>query len=130
MPPPTTPPTPHPADGPSPRLSRANVANAVAYLIARVVRGPGRTAPPERSAAFEGRSTGVLGTYLDRVRYAPTTITDQEVKALRAAGHDDDTLFELTVAAALGAASERLAAAAAALDEAFGPADTRATTDG
>jgi alkylhydroperoxidase family enzyme len=35
-------------------------------------------------------------------------VTDEDIEGLRSAGLDDDVIFELTVAAALGAGSKRL----------------------
>ena len=45
-----------------------------------------------------------LASYLTRVREASYRITDADVDALRRAGHDEEEIFELTVAAALGVA--------------------------
>jgi alkylhydroperoxidase family enzyme len=42
-------------------------------------------------------------------------VTDADVAALRQAGHSDDSLFEITVAAAVGAALHRLDRGLAAL---------------
>jgi hypothetical protein len=63
--------------------------------------------------------SGPLGPYLDKVRDQATAVTDAEVARLRAGGHSDDELFELTVAAALGAASDRMEAGLRAIAEAF-----------
>ena len=45
-----------------------------------------------------------LASYLTRVREASYRIADADVDALRTAGHGEEEIFELTVAAALGAA--------------------------
>lgn len=50
----------------------------------------------------------MLSAYIERVHANPTAVTDDEVRALSAAGVDDDALFELTLAAALGASHSRL----------------------
>lgn len=42
-------------------------------------------------------------------------VTDADIDALRAAGHSDDEIFELTVSAAVGAARVRLERGLAAL---------------
>jgi len=102
-------------------LTRADLSAAVRELRRRVTQGAGSVPASERQRAAEGEPfEGALGAYLDRVRRAPIDVTDAEVAALRGAGHSDDALFELTVAAALGAAGERLAAGLAAIDAAYG----------
>lgn len=84
-----------------------------------VIDGPGRTAPDLRyAAATRGSVPASLGAYLDKVHEAAYDITDADVAALQAAGHDDDAIFELTVAAAIGAASLRAERALALLEEA------------
>jgi hypothetical protein len=42
-------------------------------------------------------------------------VTDDDVAALQSAGHSDDSLFEITVAASVGAALHRLERGMAAL---------------
>ena len=63
------------------------------------------------------RVEAVLSAYIERVHANPTAVTDDEVRALSAAGLDDDALFELTVAAALGASHSRLELALQAMDK-------------
>jgi alkylhydroperoxidase family enzyme len=57
-----------------------------------------------------------LRPYVDKVARNAYTVTDEDVEALRAAGYSDDAIFELTLAAALGAARIRLDAGLAAMD--------------
>lgn len=99
--------------------TRPQLAADLRALIARITRGPGVTPPEARQAAADGRFEGELAAYLEKVRSAPTSVTDDEVAALRAAGHTDDELFELTVATALGAARERLETGLSAIAAAF-----------
>ncbi|MCB9787697.1 MAG: hypothetical protein H6744_13525 [Deltaproteobacteria bacterium] len=86
-----------------------------------VVRGPGVTDPALRAQIFArgagaAESEGEGGTplaplvarYVDRVREQAHRVDDAELAALRAAGHGDDAIFEITVAAALGAGLSRL----------------------
>jgi alkylhydroperoxidase family enzyme len=49
-------------------------------------------------------------TYVAKVREAALEVTDADVEAMRAAGLDDESIFELTIAAALVAGLERLEA--------------------
>lgn len=62
-----------------------------------------------------------LRGYLEKVRTRASTITDDEVAALLRAGHDQDAIFEHTIAVALGASIERYEAGAAALEKAKRP---------
>ena len=57
---------------------------------------PTREAPPD------------FDSYLDKVRRHAYEITDEEVQALKEAGHSEDEIFEHTVSAAAAAGFERL----------------------
>jgi alkylhydroperoxidase family enzyme len=94
----------------------------LAVLQRAVLDGPGRTTPERRHAAAEGAvDDSPLGRYLAKVRTGAYRTTDEEVEALRAAGHTDDELFELTIAASLGVSRAQLdrglAAVAAAWED-------------
>jgi alkylhydroperoxidase family enzyme len=52
---------------------------------------------------------------VDKVAQHAYKVTDEDVAALQAAGNSDDAVFEVTVAAALGAALARLERGMAAL---------------
>ena len=56
-----------------------------------------------------------LTGYVDTVARHAYKVTDADVAALQHAGHSDDSLFEITVAAAVGAALHRLDRGMAAL---------------
>jgi len=56
-----------------------------------------------------------LRPYVEKVARNAYKVTDEDVGALRAAGYSDDAIFELTLAAALGAARMRLDAGLAAM---------------
>lgn len=58
---------------------------------------------------------GPLAAYVDKVARHAYKVTDGDVAELQRAGHSDDALFEITVAAALGAALYRLDKGLAAL---------------
>jgi alkylhydroperoxidase family enzyme len=49
-----------------------------------------------------------LRSYVDKVAQNAYKVTDADVDALRDAGYSEDAIFELTLAAALGAAQARL----------------------
>jgi alkylhydroperoxidase family enzyme len=93
-------------------------------LIDAVLCTPGATAESLRRAVLErametpGMHSHVpaeLTQYVDTVARHAYRVTDGEVRALQAAGQSDDNLFEITVAAAVGAAMLRLQRGMAAL---------------
>ncbi|MEZ4400756.1 MAG: hypothetical protein R3B06_12095 [Kofleriaceae bacterium] len=84
-----------------------------------ILTGVSGTAAVDRQAAYDGSGPAGSAAYLDQVRFAAAGISDDDVGALRAAGLDDDGIFELTVAAAVGHADRQRAAAEAALTEAL-----------
>jgi alkylhydroperoxidase family enzyme len=57
-----------------------------------------------------------LAAYLAKVATDATAITDDEVKALLAAGHGEDEIFEATIGVALTASIDRFEAGLRALD--------------
>ncbi len=91
-----------------------------------VLAGPGHT-PSELRRAVLGRAARLagarggapapapFGTYVDKIAQHAYKVSDADVTALQQAGSSDDVLFEVTVAAALGAALGRLERGMAAL---------------
>ena len=80
-------------------------------LVEAVLDGDGATPPEARHAAFAGRvEHPEVSRYVDIVRRHAYRVTDEDVERLRSAGLDDDAIFELTVAAALGVGVGRLRA--------------------
>ena len=80
-------------------------------LGAAIVDGPGVLEPDVRRAA--ARNDGVPAPYaafVDAIHRQAYRITDEDVARLRADGTDQDGIFEIAVAAAYGAALERLRA--------------------
>jgi alkylhydroperoxidase family enzyme len=57
---------------------------------------PDREAPPE------------FAPYLDKVRRNAYKVTDEDIRALRAAGYSEDVIFEQTVSVAVATGLERL----------------------
>ena len=92
-------------------------------LTDAVVNTPGDTPAALRQAVMDrarGLRDGVppaLQPYVDTVARYAYKVTDGDVQALQRAGggHSDDALFEITVAAAVGAALHRLERGLAAL---------------
>ena len=99
-------------------------------LVQRLRQGvldtPGESASALRLAVLErGKHPGggsaardalpaALASYVDKVARHAYKVTDAEVESLQAS-HSDDALFELTVAATVGAALHRLERGMAAL---------------
>jgi hypothetical protein len=84
-------------------------------LEAAVLQGPGVLPPEVRQAA--ARNDGApeeFATYVDTIHRHAYRVTDTMVADL-AKGTDDDTVFEMSVAAAFGAARTRLDAGLQAL---------------
>jgi hypothetical protein len=90
-------------------------------LADAVVNMPGDTPALLRQAVLDragGLGDGVppeLQTYVDMVATHAYKVTDRDVKALQRAGQSEDAVFEITVAAAVGAALHRLDRGLAAL---------------
>jgi hypothetical protein len=66
----------------------------------------GRAAQPPGGAP--GSLSPAIAEWVDRVAHRAYTIRDEDVAHLRDTGHDEDLIFEVTLAAALGAGLERL----------------------
>ena len=92
----------------------ASLRNATASAV---FDGGGETASELRRAVAKGEAPANLASLVQKIRSRAYTVTDSDLDALRGQ-YSDDQLFELIVAATFGAASERLAAARRALEEA------------
>lgn len=94
-------------------------AAAFEELVARVTRGPGVTPVAMRAAAAGSGSEGlppVAEPVIDKIRRNAYEVTDEDIAALRDAGLDEDAIFELTIAAAVGVAARRLDTAMRVID--------------
>ena len=101
--------------------SGGRFGSEVARLREAVLDGPGETPAALRQAmaarsgelAMGRAETAVpdeLAPYLDKVALHAYKVVDRDVENLRDAGYSENGLFELTVAAAVGSALERLEA--------------------
>lgn len=97
---------------------RAQLTQSFEALGQVVLEGPGEASPAVRQAAAVGKGEGALGDYVRQVQAAADRVTPGQVEALRRT-HSDDVLFEVTVAAAYGAAKQRHEAGLRALDAAW-----------
>jgi hypothetical protein len=98
-------------------------AEALARLEARLRTGPGELSPHTRAAGIDADPLPdpLAQGYVETIRLHAYKLTDRRLQELAQAGWSDDQVFELTVAAAFGAAKRRLEAGLAALGEAAGP---------
>jgi hypothetical protein len=97
-------------------------AKALAGLEQRLRTGPGELPPQARAAAIDGGPLPdpLAQAYVETIRGHAHQLTDRRLEELAEAGWTDGQVFELTVAAAFGAARRRLDAGLAALGEAVG----------
>src|SRR5690349_5722414 len=87
-------------------------------VVNRVLDGAGVAAPARRRGAFDGKGAPPeLQALIDKVEAHAYKVTDDDLRRLQAT-YSDDELFEIIVAAALGASERRLVAGLEALDEA------------
>jgi hypothetical protein len=91
-------------------------ADLVTAVRRSVFDGPAHTDPAFRRAAADGRPLpDPWGAYAAKVRDHSYRVSDADVAALKETGCTEDEIFEITVAAAMGAALHRLDAGLAAL---------------
>jgi hypothetical protein len=85
--------------------------------VAALLGGHGAAATETLRAVMQGAPPPELEALVRKIRTRAYTVTDQDLDALRSR-YTEDQLFEIVVAAACGAADERLEAARRALDQA------------
>ena len=91
-----------------PQTSAGGPAGSVAELRS-VLNAPAATDPATRTAAATGGPLAEpWASYAATVRDASYRVTDNDIDLLTAAGHREDEIFEITVAAAVGAALRSL----------------------
>jgi alkylhydroperoxidase family enzyme len=89
-------------------------------LHSAVLKTPATVDPATRHGAYTGkRLPDPLGGYLEKVRRHAYRVEDADVDRLHDAGYTDDQIFEVTIAAALGAGAVRLRAGLTALNQAL-----------
>lgn len=72
----------------------------------------------ERNRSGSGLMPEVIRPLVDKIAHSPWTVDDQDFAQLRAAGYSECQLYEMTLAAALGAGLKRFDAGLRAIDEA------------
>ena len=105
---------------------RARLKKVLEMLLSDAGSHPDlRRAAASRASALGGGSIAAGGAlpaaaaaWVEKVARHAWKITDEDVAELRAAGFDEDAIFELTIAAATGAGLARYEAAARAIEAA------------
>jgi len=82
-----------------------------------VLEGPGETVAAVRQQVALGQPPPDLSPLVEKIRSQAYRVTDADVDALRMT-YSEDQLFEIMVAAAVGAAEHRLTRALAAVEKA------------
>lgn len=101
--------THHPVEPSSNRATR-RFGDLLEDLIDAVVNSPGR-ALAERRAAFAAEPmAGAPGAFAEKVRRRAYSVTDADIDSLRRDGMDEDAIFQLTIACAVGEAYSQLQA--------------------
>lgn len=91
-------------------------ADEMMSLLRAVLESPGATEPALRQASYRGDlEAGPVEEYVAKIRGQSYRVSDADVRRLLETGYSEDAIFELTIAAALGAAGERLEAGMRAL---------------
>lgn len=88
-------------------------------LVSRILEGDARASRAQRLAAFNDEvGDEPLRALVGKVTKQPARVTDDDVAAVRAAGIEEDRVFELVICAAVGQATRQYETALAALAEA------------
>lgn len=91
-----------------------------AAVTAAILAGPCRVDQDTRQRAYDGTlPPGAVSDYASTVTRHAYRVTDELVAGARATGLDDEGLFEVAVAAAVGQATRQIDRALAALDAAL-----------
>jgi len=88
---------------------------AIAAIREDLLSAPGATTRGERALVIGGSAPEGLRDFLEKVRHASYKVTEEDIAALGRRGLSEDAIFELTVAAAVGIAYDRLETARTAM---------------
>ncbi len=91
------------------------LSSAFAELVRSVLESPGSVGIEARRSAFRGEVRPELTDLVEKIRRHAYKITDPDIVRLRACGYSEDQIFEITIAAAVGAGVSRLEAGMSAL---------------
>jgi hypothetical protein len=108
----------------------SDIRQARRSLEARILTGPGTASTAERRAAFDNTRLKVgLRTLVEKVAKHASRVTEDDIRAARAAGYSEDQVFELVVCAAVGAASRQYESGLLALEAALAGKESHAAGD-
>ena len=86
-------------------------------LVGRILAENGKASPTLRRAAFDSSGlTEPLNSLVGRVAMDANTVTDEDIKAAKRSGLNEDQIFEIMVCAAIGQANRQYDSAIEALD--------------
>ena len=88
-------------------------------LVDRICKGAGESSIQLRQAAFDNKNMPeVMASLVNKVAYEAYKITDNDIAEVKAAGINEDQLFEIIICSAIGQASRQYKSGLAALAEA------------
>lgn len=90
-------------------------AEAPRALERAALESKGHVPASTRRAIADGAPPADVAAYVTKVQQHAYKVTDDDIAALKAAGKSEDEIFEITLAAAVGAGMKRLDAALAAV---------------
>ena len=93
-----------------------DIKQGLKAVVKRILEGDGQSSAAQRRAAFDNAVPDKpLGTLVQKVALRPSTVTDEDIAAVKDAGLSEDQIFELVVCSAIGQAKRQYDAALAAL---------------
>jgi len=84
----------------------------------RLLHGPGTTESEVRRSVASGdrMNDPLVDAYLEKIRNHAYKIVERDIAELKAAGWDEDQIFEISICTAFGAARQRLDAGLRAVE--------------
>ena len=94
----------------------SDIKQALKAVVKRILEGDGQASVAQRRAAFDNAvADQPLGALVQKVALRPSTVTDEDVTAVKESGLSEDQIFELVVCSAIGQAKRQYDAALEAL---------------
>lgn len=94
----------------------SDIKQALKAVVKRILDGDGEATTIQRRAAFDNAVTDKpLSALVEKVALHPSTISDDDVSAVKKSGLSEDQIFEIVVCAAVGQAKRQYDDALAAL---------------
>lgn len=97
----------------------SDIASLHASLVAAVLGGEGRASSEIRRQAFDNEGLAEpLRSFVEKVAHRATTVTDDDIRALRTSGLTEEEIYEVAICAAVGQATRQYEKGLAALNTA------------